>query len=102
MIVEVTVQNTGGRAGEETVLLYTRQHYASTTPYTRRLRAFQKVALAPGESRTVTFTLAAEELRHVGRDGRMVLEPGEFDVMVGGLTGTFRVTAGGASTTGGR
>jgi beta-glucosidase len=95
MTVQVTVANTGGRAGEETVLLFTRQHFASTTPYTRRLRAFQKVALQPGESRTVTFTLAADDLRHVGRDGRMVLEPGAIDVMVGGLTATFQVTAGG-------
>jgi beta-glucosidase len=102
LAVEVTVQNTGARAGEEAVLLFTRQHFASTTPYTRRLRAFRKVALAPGESRTVAFTLAADDLRHVGRDGRMVLEPGDFDVMVGGLTGTFRVTAGGAFTTGER
>lgn len=97
MTVQVTVANTGGRAGEETVLLYTRQHYASVTPYTRRLRGFQKVSLAPGESRAVTFTLAADDLRHVGRDGRMVLEPGAFDVMVGGLTGTFRVVPPGSA-----
>lgn len=95
--VQVTVANTGGRAGDETVLLYTRQHFASIAPYTRRLRAFQKVRLAPGESRTVTFTLAADDLRYVRRDGRMVLEPGAFDVMVGGLTGTFHVTAGSAA-----
>ena len=94
MDVQVTVANTGQRAGSETVLLYTRQHYAAMTPYTRRLRAFQKVSLAPGESRTITFTLTADDLRYVGRDGRMVLDPGAFDVMVGGLTGTFRVTAG--------
>ena len=93
MTVQVTVANTGGRAGDEAVLLYTRQHYAATTPYTRRLRAFQKVSLQPGESRTVTFTLAADDLRYVGRAGRMVLDPGAFDVMVGGLTGTFRVVA---------
>ena len=98
--VQVTVANTGGRAGDETVLLYTRQHFASMTPYTRRLRAFQKVRLEPGESRTVTFTLAADDLRYVGRDGRMVLEPGAFDVMVGGLTGTFHVTAGSAAAGG--
>jgi beta-glucosidase len=97
--VSVTVRNTGARAGDESVLLYTRQHYASTTPYTRRLRAFQKVSLQPGEARVVTFTLAADDLRTVGRDGRLVLEPGDFDVMVGGLNGTFRVTAGGASST---
>lgn len=100
MTVRVTVRNTGSRAGQESVLLYTRQHFASTTPYTRRLRAFQKVSLQPGESRTLTFTLAADDLRYVGRYGRMVLEPGAFDVMVGGLTGTFRVTAGAAQETG--
>ncbi|HEX6037327.1 glycoside hydrolase family 3 N-terminal domain-containing protein [Longimicrobium sp.] len=99
MTVQVTVRNTGTRAGEETVLLYTRQQYASTTPYTRRLRGFQKVALAPGESRAVTFVLTADDLRTVGRDGRMMLEPGAFDVMVGGLTGTFQVTADAARTT---
>jgi beta-glucosidase len=92
--VRVTVANTGARAGQESVLLFTRQHFASATPYTRRLRAFQKVALQPGESRTVAFTLSADDLRHAGRDGRMVLEPGAFDVMVGGLTETFHVTAG--------
>jgi beta-glucosidase len=100
--VQVTVQNTGGRAGDETVLLYTRQHYASRTPYTRRLRTFERVSLAPGESRTVAFTLAADDLRFAGQDGRMVLEPGAFDVMVGGLTGTFRVVSGTGSGTGGR
>lgn len=100
--VQVTVQNTGARAGDEAVLLYTRQHYASRTPYTRRLRAFEKVSLAPGESRTVAFTLSADDLRFAGPDGRMVLEPGTFDVMVGGLTGTFRVVADSGSGTGGR
>lgn len=102
--VQVTVRNTGARAGDEAVLLYTRQHFASTTPYVRRLRGFQKVALAPGESRTLTFVLTADDLRSVDRDGRMTLEPGAFDLMVGGLTGTFQVTAEAARTmtTGGR
>ena len=72
----------------------------------RRLRAFQSVELEPCQSRTVTFTVGTDDLRFVGRDGRWVLELGAFDVMVGGLTGTFRVTAGGArtgtTTTGGR
>ena len=89
--VAVTVTNGGARAGEHSVLLYTRQHYASLTPAVKRLRAFERVSLAPGESRTVRFTLAADELAYVGRDGTMVLEPGAFDVMVGGLTATFQV-----------
>jgi len=94
LAVRVTVTNTGPRAGQETVLLFTRQHYASVTPAVRRLRAFEKVSLAPGASRTVTFTLRPEDLRFVARDGRLVLEPGDFDVMVGGLKATFRVTPG--------
>lgn len=61
------------------------------TPAVRRLRAFEKVSLAPGVSRTVTFTLRPEDLRFVARDGRLVLEPGDFDAMVGGLKSTFRV-----------
>ncbi|MBV9772867.1 MAG: glycoside hydrolase family 3 C-terminal domain-containing protein [Gemmatimonadetes bacterium] len=95
--VRVTVTNTGTRAGQETVLLFTRQRYASLSPPVRRLRGFQKVSLQPGESRTVAFTLSADDLRYVGRDGKPVLEPGEFDVMVGGLTGTFRVTGASAA-----
>jgi beta-glucosidase len=93
--VSVTVANTGQRAGRETVLVFTRQHYASVTPSMRRLRAFRTVELQPGESRELAFTLAADDLRFVARDGRRVLEPGAFDVMVGGLTATFQVNAGG-------
>ncbi|MFL5581278.1 MAG: glycoside hydrolase family 3 N-terminal domain-containing protein [Gemmatimonadaceae bacterium] len=90
--VSVTVTNTGQRAGKETVMLFTRQLYASVNPSMRRLRRFEKVSLAPGASRTVTFALPASELAFVGRDGRtMVLEPGEFDAMVGSLTGRFEV-----------
>lgn len=89
--VEVTVTNTGKRAGDDVVLMFTHQHYASLTPAVRRLRGFERVALAPGASRKVTFTLGADELSFVGRDGTPVLEPGAFDVMVGGLSKTFRV-----------
>ncbi|HET6764600.1 MAG TPA: glycoside hydrolase family 3 N-terminal domain-containing protein [Longimicrobiaceae bacterium] len=90
--VGVTVANTGARAGQETVLLFTRQRAAAVSPPVRRLRAFQKVELQPGESRVVTFSVPADDLRYVARDGRPVLEPGMFDVMVGGLTAGFRVT----------
>ena len=90
--VSVMVTNTGARAGKESVLLFTRQHYAAVTPPVRRLRGFEKVELSPGASRVVSFTLAGDELSYVGRDGRPVLETGAFDVMVGGLTHTFQVT----------
>jgi beta-glucosidase len=90
--VSVTVTNTGARAGKEAVLLYVRDLVASVTPPMRRLRRFEKIALEPGASRTVSFSLAARELSFVGRDNRLVLEPGEFQAIVGPLTAPFRVT----------
>lgn len=90
--VTVTVRNTGQREGTEVVLLYTHQHFASLTPAVRRLRGFQRVTLHPGESRAVTFTLSTDDLTYAGRDGRPVLEPGVFDVMVGDLKASFTVT----------
>jgi beta-glucosidase len=94
--VTLTVRNTGGREGTETVLLFTRQRFAALAPAVRRLRGFQRVTLRPGESRTVAFTLSSDDLAYVGRDGRPVLEPGVFDVLAGGLTASFTL-AGGAS-----
>ena len=81
----VTVANTGERAGQESILLFTRQHYASVTPSMRRLRAFQKVSLVPGQSRTVTFSVPAGDLAFVGRDGKRVLEPGTFDAVAAAI-----------------
>jgi beta-glucosidase len=92
--VSVTVTNTGTRAGKETVLLYVHDLVASVTPPVKRLRRFEKVTLEPGASRTVGFTVAARELSFVGRENRLVLEPGEFDAMVGPLTARFEVTSG--------
>jgi beta-glucosidase len=89
--ISVTVRNTGEREGTETVLLYTHQRFAALTPAVRRLRGFQRVTLKPGESRTITFTLSTNDLTYVGRDGRPVLEPGVFDVMVGALKADFTV-----------
>jgi beta-glucosidase len=89
--IEVTVRNTGNREGTETVLLFSHQHYASIAPPLKRLRDFQRVTLVPGEARTVRFTLPAEALSFVGHDGRRVLEPGAFDVLVGGLRATFQL-----------
>jgi len=90
--VSVTVTNSGSRAGKESVLLYVRDVVASVTPPVRRLRRFEKIALEPGASRTVTFSLAARELSFVGRDDRLVLEPGAFEAIVGTLTAPFEVT----------
>jgi beta-glucosidase len=74
------------------VLLYVRDLVASVTPPVRRLRRFEKITLEPGASRTVQFALAARELSFVGRDHRLVLEPGGFEAIVGTLTAPFEVT----------
>jgi beta-glucosidase len=89
--VDVTVTNTGDRAGQHTVLLFVRQHYASLTPSVRRLRGFDKISLAPGDSQTVRFALTGNDLSFIGRDGAALLEPGLFDVMVGDLEATFEL-----------
>lgn len=79
----VDVKNTGPRAGKESVLLFSSDRYASLTPDVRRLRVFDKISLEPGETKNVTLTLAANDLAFVGRDGRWVLEEGDFGIQVG-------------------
>ena len=78
LTVCVDVKNTGRMAGKESVLLFSRDIVASLVPESRRLRAFTKIDLQPGEQRTVTFTLPADDLAFVGDDGKRHLEPGEF------------------------
>ena len=87
----MTVANTGARPGMEVVQLYSRQLYASVDPAVRRLRDFQKVSLAPGERRTVTFRVPVERLAVVGRDNRRAVEPGDVDFLVGGLSARLAV-----------
>jgi len=83
--VTVTVANTGSRAGREVVQLYSRDLYASIDPAVRRLRAFQGVTLASGERKTVTFRLPIQRLAFVGLNDRFIVEPGDFELSVGGL-----------------
>ncbi len=89
--VRVTVTNTGDRAGQEVVQLYLNDVYSSVTTPVKALRRFEKVALEPGDSATVTFTLNPDDLSLMDEEMRQVVEPGEFLVMVGELTGTFTV-----------
>jgi len=92
LTVSVTVANTGKRAGKEVVQLYVRDLYAAIAPAVKRLRGFDKVALGPGERRTVTFKLPVQRLAFIGLDNRPTVEPGEFQVMIGGLPAqSFRV-----------
>jgi beta-glucosidase len=89
--VNVTVTNQGQRAGKETVILYVRDVVASLSPPGKRVRRFAKVSLNSGESRTLSFTLRPEDLSFIGLNNKPVIEPGDFEVMVGGLTGKFAI-----------
>ncbi|MDE7467113.1 MAG: glycoside hydrolase family 3 C-terminal domain-containing protein [Muribaculaceae bacterium] len=90
--ISVTVTNTGTRAGQEAVILYSRDLIASMSPDTRRVRGFDKIALNPGESRKVTFTIPASDLAFVGADGRWTLEAGDFRFMIDTLDAATRCT----------
>ncbi|HYO62758.1 MAG TPA: glycoside hydrolase family 3 C-terminal domain-containing protein, partial [Pyrinomonadaceae bacterium] len=90
--VSVTVTNTGRRAGGEVVQLYVRDLVASITPPDKRLRRFARIHLEPGQSRTLTFELDRDDLSFIGHNNRPVVEPGDFEVLVGGLTGRFTLT----------
>lgn len=78
LTVSVDVTNTGSREGMEPVLLFSSDLTASITPDIRRLRAFDKVTLKPGETKTVTFKVPAESLAFVDADCKWKLEAGEF------------------------
>ena len=83
--VSVTVTNTGTRAGKEAVLLYSSDLVASIIPDVKRLRGFEKIALEPGESKVVEFSVPASDLAFVGADGLWRLEAGDFRLACGGL-----------------
>ena len=80
--VSVDVKNTGKVAGKESVLLFSSDLIASMVPDGRRLRAFDKIELQPGETKTVTFNLNADDLAFVGYDGKWILEEGDFKLMI--------------------
>lgn len=80
--VNVDVKNTGKVAGKESVLLFSSDLIASMVPDGRRLRAFDKVELQPGETKTMTFELKADDLAFVGWNGKWRLEEGDFKLMI--------------------
>lgn len=80
--VSVDVKNTGKVAGKESVLLFSSDLIASMVPDGRRLRAFDKVELQPGETKTMTFELKADDLAFVGWDGKWRLEEGDFKLTI--------------------
>ena len=80
--VSVDVKNTGNVAGKESVLLFSSDLIASMVPDGRRLRAFDKVELQPGETKTMIFELKADDLAFVGWNGKWRLEEGDFKLMI--------------------
>jgi beta-glucosidase len=97
--VTARITNRGSRAAEEVAQLYIHDRVASITRPVRELKAFRKVALAPGESRTVTFTLRASDLGFIGLQDRSTVEPGAFDLWIApsaeaeGVHGSFNLVA---------
>jgi beta-glucosidase len=89
--VNVTVTNSGRRAGKEVVQLYLSDLVASLSPAGKRLKRFAKVYLEPGQSRTLTFKLHRDDLSFIGSDNKPVVEAGEFEVMIAGLKDRFEL-----------
>ncbi|MGH9874306.1 MAG: beta-glucosidase BglX [Pyrinomonadaceae bacterium] len=83
LTVSVDVRNEGTRAGDEVVQLYLRDVVASVSRPVKELRGFQRVTLQPGETKHLDFELTSEQLGFLNRDMHFVIEPGEFQVMVG-------------------
>ena len=84
LVFTVDVKNTGDMKGKETIMLYSSDLYASLIPDNRRLRAFDKIELEPGETKTVTLKIRATDLAFVGAEGKWLLEKGDFKMTIGG------------------
>ena len=91
--ISIDVKNTGNVAGKESVLLFSSDLVASVTPDVRRLRAFDKVMLNPGETKTVKLKLAANDLAFVNDRGKWTLEAGDFRLQAGNLTDNIKCMA---------
>ncbi|MBJ06024.1 MAG: beta-glucosidase [Verrucomicrobiaceae bacterium] len=91
LALSVNVANTGTRRGIETVHLYVRDLFASVAPPVKRLRAFTRVELDPGESRTIRFEIPVSDLAFFGADDYPIIEPGKFEVIIESLRTTITV-----------
>jgi beta-glucosidase len=87
--VTVKVTNTGRRAGKEITLVYVGDLVASISPPGKRLKRFAKVYLEPGQGRVLTFRLRGDDLSFIGANNKPVVEPGEFEIVIGGLKDKF-------------
>lgn len=89
--VSFTLKNTGGRKGDEVVQLYVHDVLSSITVYEKVLRGFERVSLEPGESKTVSFTLTPKDLSLLDANFKRVVEPGEFEIMIGASSKDIRL-----------
>lgn len=89
--VSVDVTNVGKRFGEEVAQLYLRDKYSSVVTYDSQLRGFEKVALQPGETKTIHFTLTPADLELLDKNMNWTVEPGEFEVMIGASSEDIRL-----------
>ncbi len=80
----VDITNTGKRAGDEVVQMYIRDEVSSVTRPVKELKGFERITLGPGETKTVMFQITADKLEFFNREMKRVVEPGTFDIMVGG------------------
>jgi len=83
-ILKVDVTNTGKVAGDEIVQMYIRDILASITRPVKELKGFARISLAPGETKTVNFSITPKELEYYDLNNKFSVEPGEFEIMVGG------------------
>jgi beta-glucosidase len=90
--VSCTVANTGYQSGEEVVQLYISDLTSTITTYESRLCGFERVSLESGESKAVEFLVGFDEISLLNRDDEWVVEPGEFQVMVGSSSADIRLT----------
>ena len=83
--LSVDIKNTGEIEGKEVIQVYSKDHYASLTPDIKRLRAFKKIELKPGEIKNVKFEIKVQDLGFINYQNKHVVETGTFDLMVGSL-----------------
>ncbi len=88
--VTTEVRNTGSRAGDEVVQLYIRDDVSSVTRPVEELKGFERVSLAPGETKTVSFEVGPSALRFWNAEMHRVVEAGTFTIMVGGDSGNLK------------
>ncbi|SFT60860.1 beta-glucosidase [Kosakonia arachidis] len=93
IVLQLRVTNVGERRGSDVVQIYVRDKVASMVRPVQELKAFQRVDLSPGETATLTFTLPVDMLNFTRRDGKRIVEPGEFELRAGASSGDIRSTA---------